>query len=80
MTGQVAEDLANVIKNNSGLELLGLSNNDLKASAIVILQTLMENSTLKVLNLDDNNMTGQVAEDLANVIKNNSGLEELYLS
>ena len=79
MTGQVAEDLANVIKNNSGLEELYLFNNDLRSSATVILQALKENSQLKVLDLNDNNMTGQVAEDLANVIKNNSGLEELYL-
>ena len=79
MTGQVAEDLANVIKNNSGLEELHLYENDLKSSATVILQALKENSQLKVLNLGGNNMTGQVAEDLANVIKNNSGLEELHL-
>ena len=80
MTGQIAEDLAIVIKNNSGLEELYLYDNDLKSSATVILQALKENSRLKVLNLNSNNMTGQVAEDLANVIKNNSGLEELYLS
>ena len=80
MTGQVAEDLANAINNKSGLEKLYLSNNDLRSSATVILQALKENSQLKVLDLDGNNMTGQVAEDLANVIKNNSGLEELYLS
>ena len=80
MTGQVAEDLANVVKNNSGLEELYLSNNNLRSSATVILQALIDNSQLKVLKLNSNNMTGQVAEDLANVIKNNSGLEELYLS
>ena len=80
MTGQVAEDLANVIKTNSGLAKLYLSNNDLRSSAIVILQALKEKSQLKVLNLNSNNMTGQVAEDLANVIKTNSGLAELYLS
>ena len=75
MTGQVAEDLANVIKNNSGIEELYLYDNDLKSSATVMLRALKENSQLKVLNLSSNNMTGQVAEDLANVIKNNSGLE-----
>jgi len=52
----------------------------LKESAIVILQALKENSTLKLLCLNNNNITGQVVEDLANVIKNNSGLEKLYLS
>jgi len=42
MTGQVTEDLAKVIKNNSGLEKLHLSNKDLKAYAVVILQALRE--------------------------------------
>ena len=80
MTGQVAEDLANVVKTNSNLEQLCLGNNNLGSSATVIIQALKENSQLKVLNLNNNNITGQVAEDLANVIKNNPGLEEFYLS
>ena len=80
MTGKVAEDLANVIRNNSGLEQLCLSDNNLKSSAIVILQALKDNSQLKILNLNNNNMSEKVAEDLANVIRNNSGLEQLYLS
>ena len=80
MTGQVVEDLANVIKDNSGLQQLRLSNNDLRSSAIVILQALKDHSKLTVLYLNNNNMTGQVAEDLANVIKNNSGLQRLHLS
>ena len=80
MTGELAEDLANVIKSNSYLEQLGLGNNNLGPSAIVILQALKENSKLKILDLDNNKMTAEVAEDLANVIKNNLDLEELYLS
>ena len=80
MTEQVAEDLAIVIKNNPGLEHLHLSNNDLKSSAVVILKVLHENFKLKTLNLSGNHMTEQVAEDLAIVIKNNSGLEHLHLS
>ena len=80
MTGQVAGDLANVIKNNTGLQKLGLSDNDLKSSAIVILQALKDHSKLAALNLNSNNMTGQVAEYLVNVIKNNSGLQQLGLS
>ena len=80
MTGEVTEDLASVIKNNSNLEQLYLANNDLKTSSILILQALKENSKLKALNLNGNNMTGQVAEDLASVIKNNSNLEQLYLA
>ena len=80
MTGNETEDIVNVIKNNSGLVRLYLSNNSLKSSAIVILQALKDLSKITILDLNNNNMTGQVAEDLANVIKNNPGLEELYLS
>ena len=79
MTGKAAEDLASVIKSNSNLEQLGLANNDLEASSILILQALKENSKLKVLNLNSNNMTGEAVEDLASVIKNNSNLERLHL-
>ena len=80
MTGEVAEDLANVIKTNSHLEQLGLESNNLGSSAIIILQALKENSSLQILYLNNNNMTGEVAEDLANVIKNNPDLQKLYLS
>ena len=79
MTGVIAEDLADVIKSNSCIEVLGLANNELRSSAIVILQALKGNSKLKQLNLDNNNMTGVVAEDLADVIKSNS-LEMLWLA
>ena len=44
MTGQVAEDLVNVVKNNSCLQQLILSDNDLGSSAIVILQVLKDHS------------------------------------
>ena len=37
-------------------------------------------SKLEALNLSGNNFTGQVSEELANVIKNNSSLNKLYLS
>ena len=40
-------------------------NNNVKKSAVVILQGLKENSALKVLYLNGYNMTRQVAEDLA---------------
>ena len=80
MTGVIAEELANVIKNNPSLEEIFLSHNDLKSSGVVIIQALIRNSKLKVLNLNGNNMTGQVAKDLAHAIKNNSGLAKLYLS
>ena len=80
MTKEVAEDLANIIKNNTNLEQLRIDYNNLGLSAAPILQSLKDNCNLKMLNLEGNNMTEQVAEDLANVIKNNQSLEELHLS
>ena len=80
MTEEVAEDLAAVIRNNRSLEQLCIEGNRLGLSAVIILQALQEHSRLKVLNLSDNNLTAYVAENLATIIKNNSSLEELYLS
>ena len=80
MNGQAAENLADVIKNNSSLGSLRLSNNDLKASAPVVLKALTKISKLYLLDLNGNNMTGLIANDLANVIKNNPKLEFLDLA
>ena len=80
MTEEVAEDLATVLRNNSSLEQLCIGSNRLGLSAVMILQALQEHSRLKVLDLDDNNLTAHVAKDLATIVKTNSGLEELYLS
>ena len=79
MTGQVAEDLANVIKNCPDLEVLCLSDNDFKTSTAVILQALKKKSVLRVLYLNNILMTEKVAEDLADVIKSNSNLEQIYI-
>ena len=79
MTGVVADELANVIKHNTSLEILVLSNNNLGSSAVVVLEALSAISTLKGLDLSDNNMSGAVVNELANVIKNNVSLEMLSL-
>ena len=79
VNGEVAVDLADVIKNNSCLELLVLKNNNLGPSAIMILQALQENHKLMSLNLGGTNMTGQVVENLADVIRCNPNLKDLYL-
>ena len=80
MTDKVVDDLAGVVKSNTGIEMLYLDANNLKSSAVVIFEALKEISTLKVLHLNDNNMSGKVADGLADVIKNNVHLEELHLN
>ena len=75
----VAEDLADVIKNNSSLEELYLYTNNLRLSVAVILKALKENSKFRVLSLSSNKLTEKVAEELTNFIKNNLSLEKLFL-
>ena len=79
MSGMVLSDLADTIKANVHLEQLGLENNNLQSSAIVILQALQGLSRLKKLNFNGNNMSMAVAVNLAEVIKRNKHLEELGL-
>ena len=59
------DDLAGVIKNNTGLVSLYLNGNNLQSSATVVLQALKGNSHLC---LNQNNMSGKVVSDLASVI------------
>ena len=80
MTGYIADDVVEVINNNVCLEHLGLAGYNLKSSAILILQALKRHSKLKILNLNENNMTGIVAKELVDVIKNNTSLEKIGLS
>lgn len=81
ITGQVAEDLANFIKStsNSNLKQLGLKDNKLGSSSVLIFQALKDNTKLETLNLSGNSINGQVAEDIAKVIKSNPGLKHLSL-
>jgi len=79
MSEKVVNDLADVIKSNVRLEELHLDYNNLQSSAVVVLQALKAISSLKILNLKSNNMSGKVVDDLADVIKNNTCLEELHL-
>jgi len=79
LSGKVVKDLADVIKSNTSLEEIFLGCNDLQSSMIVVLQALKGISTLKKLDLHKNNMSGDVVNDLAYVIWNNSSLEVLNL-
>ena len=73
-------ELALAIKVNERLEQLQLYNNNLKSSAVVILKSLNTISTLKVLDISDNQITKEAREALTTAILHNKGLEELYLS
>ena len=79
MSGKVADDLSEVIKKNLHLEELNLGNNNLQSSAVIIFKALKGISKLKKLYLQKTDMSCKAAYELANVIRNNPCLEELYL-
>ena len=55
------------------------NSNNLQYSAIVILQALSKISSLKVLNLQSNQLTEDAGEYLSSVIFSNTGLHQLFL-
>ena len=77
---EIAPKLAATIKSNHYLESLTLSSNKLQSSAIVILKSLSSITTLKVLNMDNNQIGEKGGEALVSVIKNNNGVKELRFS
>ena len=80
VTKEVSCDLAHVIKSNMYLEKLSLRKSNLKSLVIPILQSLITISTLKILNINDNQISKEAGEALASVILHNTGLKELHLS
>ena len=76
---EACDELALVIKSNKHLKQLGLNNNNLQYSSFLILQTLSTISTLKVLDIQCNQIGEKGGKVLASVIKSNSTLMELYL-
>ena len=77
---EVSDELAVAIEVNKSLEKLWLQGNMLSSSINVILNALCKISTLKVLNLDSNEMTQETGKTLALITKHNTGLEEMHLS
>ena len=80
ITEKAAEALASVISSNSGLEKLYLGNNQLQLGIIEIAKRLKDISSLKVLDLSNNNITKQVADELVATIKISKSLEKLWLN
>jgi len=68
MTANAVKYIAEVIENNVYLEKLGLAKSNFDSSVCLILQALKGISKLKGLNLNDNNMSDSVVEDLADII------------
>ena len=77
---EISREVSGVIKSNCNLEMLALSSNDLRSSAIVILQALSTITTLKILKMNDNQIGEKGGEVLATVILNNIRLIELHFN
>ena len=79
ITEEAAEALLSVITSNNCLEELYLGNNQLHLGFLKIAIGLQKISSLKVLDLYDNRLPEQIADELALIIRNNTSLEKLWL-
>ncbi|KAF9971644.1 hypothetical protein BGZ73_005398 [Actinomortierella ambigua] len=69
-----------LLKRTRGVEILDLSNNDLRTGTDYVAQTLRRNQSLKYLSLANNNMDANRLVVLADALKFNIGLQTLDLS
>ena len=79
ITEKSAEALSSVISNSNGLEDLRLGYNELKLGATKVATAIKNNSSLKVLDLCNNNIPEEVADELAAAIRANRSLQKLFL-
>ena len=79
ITESASQAIANAVSSNHGLEQLYLGRNKLRTGALKIAIGLLNISSLKLLDLTDNELSTVVASKIASVITTNSLLEELRL-
>ena len=79
MPMKVSSYLANAIERNKKLSTLQLNNNNLKSSAVIILQALSKISSLRILNLQYNQLKEDAEKYLSSVISNNPELFKVLL-
>ena len=65
VTEEAAGAIGTLVKNKTGIKLLYLGKNKLGAGALKIVRALKEVSSLKVLDSNNNNTSGIIADDLA---------------
>ena len=79
ITDTAANALASVISHNTGLQKLCLGSNLLKVGVKDIAKALAKISSLKMLDLNNNILSEEVADDLAAAISANRLLEKVWL-
>ena len=81
LTYIAADDIATVLMHNTELEEINMSGNDLQLSGIKITFQGMKNILkLKRVDISYNWITCEAADDIANVLSQNHGLQDLNLS
>ena len=79
ITEEAADKMALVIQSNNKLKELYLGNNLLQAGIIKIFIALKNISSLQMLDLENNNISNEVADELASAICCNTMLQKLWL-
>ena len=78
---EAANELANVLLQNTSLQEINLSCNNLsKLDSLRILKGMKNISTLIIINVSHNEIIDEAANELANVLLQNTSLQELNLS
>jgi len=80
MTEKVADELSLAIECNKSLQVLYIGGNGLRTDGIIkISQSISSLSTLRVLEIIDNQITEKASQAMASAISSNTRLEQLYL-
>jgi len=79
ITEEAADAVAQVILSNHRLEQLYLGCNKLCAGGIKVARALQASSNLSILDLNDNEMSADVADELGSALANFSSFEDLRL-
>jgi Ran GTPase-activating protein (RanGAP) involved in mRNA processing and transport len=80
ITAQGSSILSEGLYNNTTLESLDLRNNQIADLGVQFLASSIIYSNIKTLNLESNEITAECAQYLAQMLRDNRTLTELYLS
>lgn len=82
VTKHAADEIRLALTTNNTLQVLNLSHNKLQSKGIIkIMESLYkDNKTLKVLDVESNEIADWAANDIAATLSNNTSLEQLNLS
>ena len=80
ISDEAANDIATIVSNNTKLKVIEISGSKLQTSGTIkIMKALQKSYTLKRLYLNDNNITEEAADDIANAVSFCVDLQELNL-